>query len=90
MADNNVKMIEVCPGVRLRLRGASETWKAIESDFYIPATCIGCDTVIFCIQDAMYVLCPICRVCHESTWRRQAEAKEVEAVEAEVAVAELA
>ena len=46
----------------MRLRGASETWKVIEYDFNEPAICFSCNTMIFCIQDAMYVLCPSCRV----------------------------
>jgi hypothetical protein len=55
-------MIEISPGVQVRLRGASETWKAIEQDYYMPAECLCCQTTIFCIQNADYVLCPDCRV----------------------------
>jgi hypothetical protein len=54
--------IEISPGVEVRLRGADETWKAIENDYYMPAECICCESTIFCIQDADYVLCPDCRV----------------------------
>jgi hypothetical protein len=54
--------IEISPGVQVRLRGADETWKAIENDYYMPAECICCESTIFCIQDADYVLCPDCRV----------------------------
>ncbi len=54
--------IEISPGVHVRLRGADETWKAIANDFYMPAECICCETTIFCIQNADYVLCPDCRV----------------------------
>jgi hypothetical protein len=54
--------IEISPGVHVRLRGASETWKAIESDYYMPAECICCESTIFCIQNADFVLCPDCRV----------------------------
>jgi hypothetical protein len=54
--------IEISPGVQVRLRGADETWKAIEYDYYMPAECICCESTIFCIQDADYVLCPDCRV----------------------------
>lgn len=56
------KMIEVAPGEYMRLRGAQETWEAVQNDFYIPGTCICCHRTIFCIQDAMFVLCPICNV----------------------------
>lgn len=55
-------MIEISPGVHVRLRGADETWKAIEQDYYMPAECMCCDTTIFCIQNADFVLCPDCRV----------------------------
>jgi hypothetical protein len=54
--------IEISPGVHVRLRGADETWKAIENDFYMPAECICCESTIFCIQNADYILCPDCRV----------------------------
>jgi hypothetical protein len=54
--------IEISPGVHVRLRGADETWKAIENDYYMPAECICCESTIFCIQNADYVLCPDCRV----------------------------
>jgi hypothetical protein len=54
--------IEIFPGVHARLRGADETWNAIENDYYMPAECICCESTIFCIQNADYVLCPDCRV----------------------------
>jgi hypothetical protein len=54
--------VEISPGIHVRLRGADETWNAIENDFYIPAECICCESMIFCIQNADYVLCPDCRV----------------------------
>jgi hypothetical protein len=54
--------IEISPGVHVLLRGADETWKAIANDFYMPAECICCESTIFCIQDADYILCPDCRV----------------------------
>jgi hypothetical protein len=54
--------IEISPGVHVRLRGAAETWKAIENDYYMPAECICCESTLFCIQNADFVLCPDCRV----------------------------
>jgi hypothetical protein len=54
--------IEISPGVHVRLRGADETWKAVENDFYMPAECVCCESTIFCIQNADYILCPECRV----------------------------
>jgi hypothetical protein len=55
-------MIEISPGVHVRLRGADETWKAIEQDYYMPTECLCCQSTIFCIQNADFVLCPDCRV----------------------------
>jgi hypothetical protein len=57
-----ISTIEVSPGLYLPLRGADETWRAIECDFYEPTACLICSLTIFCIQDADYVLCPACRV----------------------------
>jgi hypothetical protein len=53
--------IQVSPGVYLRLRGADETWKAIQRDFYVPCECMVCALTILCILDANFVLCPICK-----------------------------
>jgi hypothetical protein len=64
-------MIEVAPGNFLRLRGAEETWHAIQNDFYSPCICLCCEETLFCIENASYVLCPACRVvspleqCHD-------------------------
>ena len=55
-------MIEVSPGEFLRLRGADETWKAIHDDFYVPSACVLCGLTLFCIQDAVFVLCPECLI----------------------------
>jgi hypothetical protein len=62
MADNVSKTIEIMPGLRVPLRGAEETWNCIEQDFFSPVTCFGCSIELCCIQDASYVLCPVCRV----------------------------
>ena len=59
---SNGPSIEVAPGEFLPLRGAIETWKAVQCDYYIPSTCFACSDTIFCIQDARFVLCPMCRV----------------------------
>lgn len=55
-------LIEIAPGVSARLRGAQETMNCIANDFYLPTTCFACDTNLFCIMDADYVLCPLCKV----------------------------
>jgi len=54
--------IEISPGVILPLRGAVETWECIKQDFFVPATCFSCTSEVCCIQDASFVLCPVCRV----------------------------
>jgi hypothetical protein len=54
-------VIEIAPGIKLRLRGSQETWEAIARDYYVPGLCWGCSQTIFGIQDAAYVLCPACR-----------------------------
>jgi hypothetical protein len=59
---NDKKYIEISSGEYLRFRGADETWRAIEQDFYMPCECCCCVLTIFCIQDADFVLCPECRV----------------------------
>lgn len=54
--------IEIAPGITARLRGAKETWAAVEADFHLPTTCICCNLSICCIMDANFVLCPECKV----------------------------
>lgn len=56
------RRIEIAPGLSERLRGADETWQAIENDFYLPCMCLVCNQDICCIMDATYVLCPVCKV----------------------------
>ena len=63
------KTFEISPGMRVPLRGAAETMDAVRIDFYTPCTCLICDdesdnnknSLMFCIQDAEYVLCPVCK-----------------------------
>jgi hypothetical protein len=54
-------MLMVTPGQWMRLRGADETWHAIQRDYYEPCICIDCSTEMFCISDAWLVLCPRCQ-----------------------------
>ena len=57
------KCIQVAPGQYHRLRGADETWRAIQTDHFSPCTCLLCPTqTLFCISDALFVLCPACNV----------------------------
>ena len=60
--NNDHTMIPIAPGVNARLRGADETWQCIERDFYLPVVCFACTLEMCCIQDADYVICPMCRV----------------------------
>jgi hypothetical protein len=55
-------MIPVGPGQLVRLRGADETWHAIQQDNYQPCICVDCRAMLFCILDASFVLCPHCQV----------------------------
>jgi hypothetical protein len=59
---NALSTIAVSPGHEARLRGAAETWQAIQQDFYLPCVCLDCEASLFCILDAWLVLCPHCRV----------------------------
>lgn len=54
--------IEIAPGVTARLRGAQETMNGIANDFYLPCECYCCQADLFCIMDADFVLCPVCKV----------------------------
>jgi hypothetical protein len=58
---NALSTIVVSPGHEARLRGAAETWQAIQQDFYVPCVCLDCEASLFCILDAWLVLCPHCR-----------------------------
>ena len=65
-ATSTLSSMEISPGVQVRpMHGADETWRAIENDYFMPAECMSiccCESTIFCIQDADYILCPDCRV----------------------------
>jgi len=36
------KLIEISPGTHVHLRGAVETWQAVQTDFYTPCPCFVC------------------------------------------------
>jgi hypothetical protein len=54
--------IEISPNVWMQLRGADETWEAVQVGGYAPAMCLSCNLDLLAIVDAEYVLCPSCRV----------------------------
>ena len=62
-SNNNNKpvYVKIAPGLTARLRRVQETYQCIARDFYIPTCCVGCNVGLFCIMDANYVLCPLCR-----------------------------
>lgn len=54
-------VIEICPGMEVKLRGSIETRKAIKKGFIRKASCMDCSLELGCISDAEYVLCPLCK-----------------------------
>lgn len=54
-------LISIAPRVTARLRGAEETLRCVENDFYHFVSCVCCTACICCIMDASYVLCPHCK-----------------------------
>ena len=54
--------VEIAPGVPARLRGFEETKAYVGRDFFLPCLCYCCTLNVFCIMDANYVICPVCRV----------------------------
>jgi hypothetical protein len=53
-------MIEVAAGVKIPLRGKSETWSAIEEGAVTVTMCVICNMDLNCIFDAQMVICPDC------------------------------
>lgn len=54
--------LEIQPGLFLPLRGRKESLQAVEQNFVARTSCMSCETKLLCIQDAEYVLCPLCKV----------------------------
>ena len=58
-------MVELAPGLQMRLRGAGETYAAAQRQFIQKCSCINCphgeNDDMYCIRDAEYVLCHACR-----------------------------
>jgi hypothetical protein len=55
-------LVEIGPGVWMKLRGADETWESVGNGDYGPTVCLSCSLSLLCVNDAEYVLCPECRV----------------------------
>lgn len=54
--------LEISPGIFATVRGANETWAAVEDGNVKHSDCICCAIRLICIADAEYALCPECRV----------------------------
>jgi len=54
--------VEIAPGLKTHLRGYEETKACVGRDFFLPCLCYSCTMNLFCIMDANYVICPVCRV----------------------------
>ena len=54
--------IDLAPGIKTRLRSAKDTIAAIHNGFHTSLACFGCSLKIYCIADAQYVICPVCRI----------------------------
>lgn len=59
--DNDEMSLSVAPGVEVVLRGSIETRAAIANWDILRAHCLECTVLLHCIEDAMYLLCPLCR-----------------------------
>ena len=68
--------IEIAPGITTRLRGAKETWLAVQNDQYCPAVCYECNEDLFCLDTAAYVLCPCCKVISPMTFHVEGKRSE--------------
>jgi hypothetical protein len=66
-SDTPRTMIELESGSFTHLRTANETYDCIRTDSYLPHNCQVCCTTIYCIFDASYVLCPLCRVINSTS-----------------------
>lgn len=53
--------VEVQPGLEEPFRNMKETVKAIERNYLTQRTCLACTVELYCIADAKYYICPVCR-----------------------------
>jgi hypothetical protein len=54
--------IQVSPGILEPVRGAQETLEAAEMGQIRRISCLGCAHQCFCIDNARYLYCRVCRV----------------------------
>jgi hypothetical protein len=55
------RLVEVTPGMFVKLRGSVETWNAIQTGRTIRSACLSCTVILLCVVDADMVMCPSCR-----------------------------
>lgn len=53
-------LIEVAPGLKLRLRSSEETWKAIADGRTVVTRCMCCKTELTCSNEDAVVVCDMC------------------------------
>mmetsp|Transcript_13246 Transcript_13246/g.20080 ORF Transcript_13246/g.20080 Transcript_13246/m.20080 type:complete len:202 (+) Transcript_13246:139-744(+) len=73
MAREDRPTVRVAPTLYVTLRGAQETWDALENGNVTKCECLECAMRMFCIQDAHYVLCPSCKIIQPLEGRRRIE-----------------
>jgi len=54
--------LDIGGGVKARLRRTKETMQAVATGNFVPVTCMGCTTDLFCITDAEFLVCPVCKI----------------------------
>ncbi|CAB9526331.1 expressed unknown protein [Seminavis robusta] len=54
--------IEIEPGVQAELRKTEETLQAVSNNQFLAASCLSCHLDLYCMADAKYMICPVCRV----------------------------
>lgn len=54
--------LELTPGHWVALRGAEETWHALQQGTVCSVNCRVCTTPLLCVESAQYVLCPVCKI----------------------------
>jgi hypothetical protein len=58
----NAIMVDVEPGVCAPLRSGQDTTDAIGRNFLAETFCLSCTIQLYCIANAQFYICPVCRV----------------------------
>jgi hypothetical protein len=59
---NERLQVQISPGEYMPLRGAQETWEAINNGSSRIVDCVGCQSVLQCVSDCQLVICPDCKL----------------------------